>query len=136
VVGIKEATGSVARFQRVLAACPGDFAVLSGDDITCMASAAVGGAGVISVISNLLPGPMAEMIREARQGGLQRARQIQYRYQTLMDLLFVEANPIPVKAAAALMGFGDNELRLPLMPLAGQRLEALTAELRRLGVVQ
>jgi 4-hydroxy-tetrahydrodipicolinate synthase len=134
VVGIKEATGSVARVQRVIAACPADFAVLSGDDITCLAATAVGGAGVISVISNLLPGPMAEMIREARGGSLARAREIQYRYQALMDLLFVEANPIPVKAAMALMGYGVNEVRPPLAPLSGERLEALAGELRRLGV--
>ena len=137
IVGIKEATGSVARGQQVIDQCPRDFSVLSGDDFTCMALAAVGGSGVISVISNLLPGEVSAMIRAAREGDLVKARQLHYRMEPLMHALFMEPNPVPVKAGLHLMraSFSDNDVRLPLLPLAGQGLESLRAELSRLGLV-
>jgi 4-hydroxy-tetrahydrodipicolinate synthase len=135
VVGIKEATGSLIRGQAVIAACPGAFAVLSGDDATCLALTLLGGAGVISVVSNVSPGLMAKMISAARAGRLEEARLIHYRLLPLMDLLFLESNPIPVKAALSLMGYTDNEVRLPLLPLAGEKLERLRDEMIRQGLV-
>jgi 4-hydroxy-tetrahydrodipicolinate synthase len=135
VVGIKEATGSVARGQQVLAACPRDFVVLSGDDATCMALCTLGAHGVISVVSNLVPGAVARMIAAARAGRLEEARGIHYRLLPLVDLLFIESNPIPVKAAMSLLGRSANELRLPLLPLEGEKLERLRAELRRQGLL-
>jgi len=135
VVGIKEATGSIVRGQQVIAACPPDFVVLSGDDPTALALTAVGGRGVISVVSNIAPGPMARMIRDARQGRLEQARVLNYTLLPLMELLFVESNPIPVKAAAALMGYGANALRLPLTPLAEEHVGPLRQELQRQGLL-
>jgi 4-hydroxy-tetrahydrodipicolinate synthase len=136
VVGIKEATGSLARGQAVIAACPRDFDVLSGDDATCLALTLMGGAGVISVASNLAPGPIARMIAAARAGEVEPARALHYQHQRLMDVLFIESNPIPVKAALSLMGIGANEVRPPLQPLAGEKLEVLRAELSRLGLLR
>ncbi|MCC6750732.1 MAG: 4-hydroxy-tetrahydrodipicolinate synthase [Deltaproteobacteria bacterium] len=135
IVAIKEATGLLARGQQVVAACGEKVSVLSGDDATCLGLTLLGGHGVISVVSNVIPGPMAKMIAAARKGALDEARRIHYQYQNLMDLMFVESNPIPVKAGVAALGFGQNELRLPLVPLGGEKLERLTAELRRLGVL-
>ena len=135
VVAIKEATGSLARAQQVIAACPENFAVLSGDDFTCMGMTALGGNGVISVISNLLPSDTARMIHAAREADLEQARRLHYRMEPLMHLLFCEPSPVPVKAGASLMGYGANEVRLPLLPLDGPQLDALQAELKKLGVL-
>jgi 4-hydroxy-tetrahydrodipicolinate synthase len=135
VVAIKEATGSIARAQQVIAACPDDFVVLSGDDATAMALAAVGGDGVISVISNIAPRLMADMIDSALKGQMEEARQINFRLLPLMELLFIESNPIPIKAAASLLGYGANSLRLPLVALEGEKLELLRAEMQRLGLL-
>ncbi len=135
VVGVKEATGSLGRAQQVIAACPADFAVLSGDDFTCAGMTALGGSGVISVVSNLTPGDVARMIRAARDSDMEQARTLHYRLEPLMHLLFVESNPVPVKAGVSLLGYTANEVRLPLLPLAGKNLETLEAELKRLGVL-
>lgn len=136
VVGIKEATGSITRGQQVIAACPKGFTVLGGDDHTCLALCAVGGAGVISTLSNVIPAAVAKMIAAGREGRLEEARSILYRHLTLIDLLFIETNPIPLKAALSFMGYGPNELRLPLVPLEGEKLERLRAELVRLGLIK
>lgn len=135
VVGIKEATGSIARGQQVLLVCPDSFVVLSGDDATCMALTAVGGHGVISVVANLKPGAVSRMISLARSGQLNKAQELNRRLLPLMDLLFVQPNPIPVKAALSLMGFAKNEVRLPLLPLSGEKLEMLRAEMERQGLL-
>jgi 4-hydroxy-tetrahydrodipicolinate synthase len=135
LVGVKEATANMVRGAQVIAACPKDFAVLSGDDATCLALTLLGGCGVISVASNLAPGPFTQMIAAARRGDLDQAREIHYRLLTLMDLLFIEANPIPVKACASLLGFGNGEMRLPLVKLTeAKKLDLLRAELARLGL--
>lgn len=135
VVGIKEATGSIARGQHVIAACPPDFIVLSGDDPTCLALTAVGGRGVISVASNLAPAQMVTMVRCARQGRLEEARVTCYRLLGLMGLLAMETNPVPVKAGISLLGHGENVLRLPLLPLADDKVALLRAEMQALGLL-
>ncbi len=133
IVGVKEATGDLHRAANVIAAVPDDFAVLSGDDFTCMPFCTIGGKGVISVISNLCPKKTADMIRATHEGDLALARELHYSLLPLMELLFCQANPIPVKAGMALLGFTDNDLRLPLLPLEGDQLEALATALRKLG---
>ena len=133
VVAIKEATGDLRRAAQVISSVPDGFTVLSGDDFTCMPFCALGGHGVISVVSNLMPAETSQMIQAVRDHDLDRARKLQYKLMPLMDQLFVESNPIPVKAGAALLGFTDNELRLPLTPLEGDALEALGQRLKGLG---
>lgn len=135
IVGIKEATGSITRGQQIIAACPSHFAVLSGDDVTALALTAMGGAGVISVISNIMPRIMSQMISATREGNLEAARKLHYQMQPLMDLLFIESNPIPVKAALSLKGYTANEVRLPLLPLEGEKLEKLRTEMVRQGLI-
>ena len=135
VVAVKEATGSLGRAQQVIAACPDDFAVLSGDDFTCMGMTALGGDGVISVVSNLVPGDTARMIKAVQEGDMEQARKLHYKLEPLMHLLFVEANPIPVKAGVSLLGYTANEVRLPLLPLGAEKLATLEAELRALGAL-
>jgi len=134
IVGIKEASGSITRGQQIIAATPPEFVVLSGDDALALALTTVGGRGVVSVLSNLVPAATARMIRLGREGRLDEARKIHYRLLPLMEALFVESNPIPAKAAVALMGYSANEVRLPLVPLAGERIERLRAVMAQEGV--
>ena len=137
IVALKEATGSIARAQQVIAACMRrdvSIVLLSGDDATAMAFTAMGGVGVISVVSNIVPHKMSELIRLTRESKLSRARTLHYELLTLMELMFCESNPIPVKAGVSLLGLAANELRLPLTPLGGAKLESLAGEMRRLGL--
>ena len=135
IVGVKEATGSLARGQQILAACSKGFVVLSGDDATCVGLCAMGGSGVLSVVSNLVPAATMRMIAAARSGRLEEARGIHYRLLPLIELLSIESNPIPVKAALSLLGHGSNEVRLPLLPLEGEKLERLRSELHGQGLL-
>ncbi len=137
IVAVKEATGSLIRGGDVIAACRDeDFVVLSGDDFTCVPLTLMGGAGVISVVSNLAPKATSQMIAAARKGDLEQARRLHFQLLPLMKLLFIDANPIPVKAAASLLGFTDNEVRLPLLPLGDEGIELLRAELKRQGLLK
>lgn len=132
VVAIKEATGSTVRATEILERAGDRITVLSGDDFTTFPLYAVGARGVISVVSNVLPGAMAEMWDAVAGGDWDRARALHYRIQPLTRLLFVESNPIPVKAAMALLGKMEPDLRLPLWPcsdgLRDQLRACLTAE--------
>ncbi|HRI10813.1 MAG TPA: 4-hydroxy-tetrahydrodipicolinate synthase [Nannocystaceae bacterium] len=135
IVGIKEATGDMHRASRIRELCGDRFALLSGDDFTILPFLAVGGHGVISVVSNVLPGVIADLCRSAREGHWERARALHERQLPLTRALFTVANPIPVKAAMAMLGRCTPEIRLPLVPLDPQSPEgkALAAELGKLG---
>jgi len=136
VVGVKEATGSALRASQVIARVGHRVAVLSGDDATAFPMFALGGRGVISVVSNVAPALMSAMWDAAAAGDWNRARQIHYRLLPLGEGLFVEANPIPVKAALAMMGRITEEIRPPLYPLAEQHRAKLRAQLDELGLLE
>jgi 4-hydroxy-tetrahydrodipicolinate synthase len=127
IVGVKEATGSLDECQDVIARCGDALAVYAGDDALTLPIIAVGGIGVISVISNCLPKPWVEAVQAARSGDWSDARRRHYALLPLMRALFLETNPIPVKAAMAMLGLCRDELRLPLVPMS----EAPRARLRR-----
>jgi 4-hydroxy-tetrahydrodipicolinate synthase len=135
VVGVKEACGDIAQISRVVAACPESFTVLSGDDALTLPVIAVGGRGVISTTSNVAPREMVELVAAARAGQLARARQLHLRLLPLFDALFCETNPIPVKAALALLGLVDDEIRLPLTPLGAANRERVQAVLKEQGIL-
>ncbi len=135
VVGVKESSGDLVQISRVVAACPQGFSVLSGDDALTLPVIAVGGRGVISTTSNVAPGAMIELVRAARSGELERARRLHLRLLPLFDALFCETNPIPVKAALALLGLVDDEIRLPLTPLGAAGRERLHAVLKEQGIL-
>jgi 4-hydroxy-tetrahydrodipicolinate synthase len=135
VVGVKEATGSALRASQVIARVGDRLAVLSGDDATAFPLFALGARGVISVVSNVAPALMSGMWDAAAAGDWKKARELHYRLFPLGEGLFVEANPIPVKAALAMMGRIADEIRPPLYPLAAQYRETLRAQLRELGLV-
>ena len=138
VVGVKEATGSALRASQVLAQLGSkndQVALLSGDDATAFPLFALGARGVISVVSNVAPKQMSAMWDAAAAGDWKKARELHYRLLPLGEGLFVEANPIPVKTAMAMMGRIADEIRPPLYPLAPQHREKLRAQLQELGVL-
>lgn len=128
IVGVKEASGSIKQMSDVLALCGKEFTVLSGDDLFTLPLMAMGGHGVISVIANVAPADLAALVDAAAAGDFAEARRLHHKMAPLIDALFVETNPIPVKAALAMMGRIQPEYRLPLCPLA----EANEAKLRRI----
>ena len=116
IVGVKEASGNVAQMAAILQQVPSSFAVLSGDDALTIPLIALGGHGLVSVISNELPGEITALVQRALANDFAAARALQRRYFPLMEVNFVESNPIPVKAAMALMGLLEPVWRLPLCP--------------------
>ncbi len=136
VVALKEATGSMARAVDLREKCGDRLTLLSGDDFTVAPFIAVGGEGVISVSSNVVPQQMADLVAAARAGERTRARDLQVELNALHQLLFVEPNPIPVKWALYLLGRFSAEIRLPLVPLGEPHASALAAELKRLGLLR
>ena len=135
IVAVKEATGSVARAQQIIAARgERQLALLSGDDPTAFACTAVGGDGVISVVSNVAPRMTHEMIAATRAGELARGRELHYRLLPLVEALAATTNPIPIKAAVSLLGFTANALRPPLTALATAQQPPLKALLAQLGL--
>ena len=130
IVGIKEAAGSMDQVSQIIGSCPDDFAVLSGDDSLTLPMLALGGVGVISVVGNIAPAAMTELVRSYRAGNVARARELHYQLFDLCRAMFLETNPIPVKTAAGLLGLCSSELRLPLCPIADSNRTKLEEALR------
>jgi len=135
VVGVKEASGSLAQIANVVHEVPPEFAVLSGDDAVTIPVIALGGRGVISTVANQIPGPMAQLAQACLASDFAAARRIQARYLPLMNVNFIETNPIPVKAGMALMGLLDPVWRLPLCPPSAANLEKIAGVLERAGLL-
>ncbi len=126
IVGVKEATADLNQISQVIRLCPKSFAVLSGDDFTSMATVAIGGAGVISVTSNVAPKDMAGMMDAALAGDFAKARKLHYKLFPLMGAMFIETNPTPAKTALALMGkIKSGTPRLPLCKMGDANVEKL-----------
>jgi 4-hydroxy-tetrahydrodipicolinate synthase len=136
IVGIKEASGNVAQMATILNAVPEEFLVLSGDDALTLPLLALGGHGLISVASNEIPAEMTRLTQLALSGDFERARQIHRRYHALMEINFVESNPIPVKAALAEMGLLEPSWRLPLVPPKPENRARIRAVLESLKLVE
>jgi 4-hydroxy-tetrahydrodipicolinate synthase len=132
---VKEASGSLAQIMELLRDRPEGFQVLSGDDAFTLAVMAHGGEGVISVCANQVPGPMHQLCAAAARGDFASARAIHDRLLKLMNLNFVESNPIPVKAAMALLGLCEEVYRLPMVPPTEATREAMRGALRELGLL-
>ena len=135
IVGIKEASGSIKQMSDVINLCGKDFDVLSGDDIFTLSLMAIGGAGIISVISNVAPADMAGLIDAFVAGDMVRARALHHKMSELIETLFIEVNPIPVKAALALMGKIEYEYRLPLCKMAEANFEKLKKVMVNYGLI-
>ncbi len=135
IVAVKEASGDMMQMMEVLKRKPADFDVLSGDDNLALPLTLMGGNGVVSVASNIIPQWMEEMIQAARRGDIEKARTIHYELFPLFKSMFVETNPIPVKSAMALMGLLEEEFRLPLCPPSDSNREYLRKVLTDQGLI-
>ncbi len=131
IVGIKEATGDMHRVAEIREQCGPDFDILSGDDFSVLGLLAVGGNGVISVITNILPGVLAQMCKAVREGDLAKAQALNHEHLPLTRLLFADSNPIPTKACLHMMGVCENENRSPLrdLDMQGELAASLRAQL-------
>lgn len=134
VMGIKEASGDLKQIMDILRERPDDFTLLSGDDWLTLPAISAGGDGLISVVSNEVPGAMTALVHLLLSGNLENARGWHYRLLPLMDANFLETNPAPCKAALHAMGRIQNVLRLPLVPASEATATALRHALRQAGV--
>jgi 4-hydroxy-tetrahydrodipicolinate synthase len=136
VVGIKEAGGTPDRVSAMRAELPAHFGILSGDDSMTLPFMAVGAQGVVSVASNLIPKEVCRMVAAYRAGRLREAQREHARWYPLFKQLFLETNPIPVKAAMAMTGMIRDELRLPLVPMTRQNRDLLRRTLTGCGILE
>jgi 4-hydroxy-tetrahydrodipicolinate synthase len=135
IAGVKEASGNISQMAAVLHLVPADFTVLSGDDAITLPLIALGGRGIISVVSNEIPEEMTALAQYALANDFACARKMQRKFLPLMDVNFVESNPIPVKAALALMGLLEPVWRLPMCPPAAANLAKIEKVLEALGLL-
>ncbi len=135
IVGVKEASGNISQMAQVIQQVPASFTVLSGDDAITIPLIALGGKGIVSVASNEIPAEMTQLANAALQGDYCRARELQRRYLPLMEMNFIESNPIPVKAAMAMMGLLEPVWRLPLVPPSEANRAKIEKVLEPLGLL-
>lgn len=134
IVAIKEASGDISQIAAVARLCGDKIDIYSGNDDQIVPVLSLGGKGVISVLSNLLPKETSQMCHSFLNGDIETARDLQLKYLPLVDSLFCEVNPIPVKAAMAAMGYCDNYLRLPLTTMESANEERLLCDMRQSGI--
>ena len=135
IVGVKEASGNISQMANVIQEIPPGFAVLCGDDAIALPLIALGGRGLISVVSNEIPGETTQLIQACLRNDFETARLLQARYLPLMNVNFVESNPIPVKAAMGLMGLLDPVYRLPMCPPSPANLTRIEKVLAAVGLL-
>ncbi|MDX9746288.1 MAG: 4-hydroxy-tetrahydrodipicolinate synthase [Syntrophales bacterium] len=135
IVGVKEAAGSIKQMSDIIGLCDPEFDVLSGDDAFTLPLLALGGKGVISVLSNVAPADMADMVAAFEAGDLAGARRLHHKMIPLIDTLFIETNPGPVKAALSMMGLIEYELRLPLCRMAQGNYDKLKEVMAAYGLI-
>ena len=136
IVAVKEASGNIGQIMEIIREAPRDFRVLCGDDAMALPVIAVGGDGIVSVVSNEAPSMMSEMIDAALDGHLERAKELHYKLLPLMNINFIESNPIPVKAALAMMGLIEENYRLPLVRIGAANREKLAKVVEEVGLLQ
>ena len=130
IVGVKEASGNLEQMSRIKKVCPKEFLLISGDDALTLPVMAIGGVGIISVVSNVIPKDVAAMVNAAAKGNMKDAASLHYKMLDLVKAMFVETNPIPVKTALGLMKMIDPEIRLPLCEMMPENKEKLVKALK------
>ncbi len=136
IIGVKEASGSIPQIMELIAKAPSDFTVISGDDNLTLPIVALGGKGVISVASNIIPAQMEELVSAALSGKSERARELHYRLLPLLTaLLSLDTNPVPIKCALHLKGMIEEVYRLPLCPMEESQRSVLAATLKGLELI-
>lgn len=135
IVAVKEASGNISQVAKIRALCGDELAVYSGNDDEIVPIMSLGGLGVISVLSNIMPKETHEICQAYFDGDVKKSAELQLKYLSLMNALFVEVNPIPVKTALGLMGYKMGQLRMPLFPMEGKNLELLKSELKKFNLI-
>lgn len=135
IVGVKEASGSLDQMSRIKALCRADFALISGDDALTLPLLAIGGTGVISVVANIAPRDVANMVAAFEKGNLKKAQEIHYKLLPLIKAMFLETNPIPVKTAMGLLKMCEPGLRLPMCEISDGNMEKLKKALKEYGLL-
>jgi 4-hydroxy-tetrahydrodipicolinate synthase len=134
IVGVKEASGSLDQMSRIKLLCPKDFDLISGDDGLTLPVLSIGGTGIISVVANIVPKEVAEMVAAFEKGDLKKAKELHFKLLPLIKAVFLETNPIPVKTAMGLLGMCEPGLRLPMCTMAEENLMKLKEALRDYGL--
>jgi 4-hydroxy-tetrahydrodipicolinate synthase len=135
IIGVKESSGNIVQITELLTQAPRSFQVLAGDDVLALPILSVGGSGLVSVASNAIPQQMSQMVNSALNDNWISARRINRHYFNLMQANFSEPSPAPIKAVMALLGRGNEELRLPMIPVTPQTRRKLERILGELGLL-
>jgi len=134
IVGVKEASGNLDQMSRIKALCPANFDLISGDDSLTLPILSIGGTGIISVVANIVPQDVANLVAEFQKGNMEKARELHYKLLPLIKAIFIETNPIPVKTAMGLLGMCEPDLRLPMSGMSPENLEKLKKSLKDYGL--
>jgi len=136
IVGVKEAAGSLQQMQEIMTACGPDFIVVSGDDWFTYPLMCLGGHGIISVIANIAPADVSALVDAFNAGDMKKAKELHYKMTPMVASLFIEVNPVPVKAALNLMGKIEYEVRLPLAKMSDANYEKLKKQMQAYGLIK
>ena len=134
IVAVKEASGNLDQMSRIKALCPESFQLISGDDSLTLPVLSIGGIGIISVVANIVPRDVADLVNAFQKGDIKQARQLHYKLLPLIKAVFIETNPIPVKTAMGLLGMCEPDLRLPMCSMQADNLEKLKKALKDYGL--
>lgn len=135
IVAVKEASANLEQMSRLKQLCPKNFILLAGDDALTLPILAIGGKGIISVVANIIPKDVANLVREFEEGNIKKAQEIHYKLLPLIKAMFIETNPIPVKTALGLLGMCEPGLRLPMSAIQPENLEKVKIALKDYGLL-
>jgi len=136
IVGVKEASGSLDQMARIKSLCSKNFELISGDDGLTLPVLSIGGIGIISVVANIVPRDVADLVSAYESGNIKKAQEVHYKLLPLIKAVFLETNPIPVKTAMGLMGLCEPDLRLPMCSMSPENLEKLKKALKDYGLIK
>jgi len=136
IVAVKEASGSLDQMSRIKSLCPKSFQLISGDDGLTLPVLSIGGIGIISVVANIVPKDVSDLVSAFEKGDIKKAQELHYKLLPLIKAAFIETNPIPVKTAMGLLGMCSADLRLPMCEMAPENLEKLKKALRDYGLIK
>ncbi len=135
IIGVKEASGNLDQMSRIKQLCPANFELISGDDSLTLPVLSIGGTGVISVVANIVPKDVVNLVSEFEKGNLKKAKELHFKLLPLIKAVFIETNPIPVKTAMGLLGMCEPDLRLPMCSMLPENLEKLKKALKEYGLL-
>jgi 4-hydroxy-tetrahydrodipicolinate synthase len=136
IVAVKEASGSLDQMSRIKALCPPSFQLISGDDSLTLPVLSIGGIGIISVVANIVPADVADLVSAFEEGNIKKAQGLHYKLLPLIKAVFIETNPIPIKTAMGLLGMCEPDLRLPMCEMSADNLGKLKKALKDYGLLK